>query len=218
MENVQRPRAYRYLDIMSASFAVVLIIYNITSVKIAAANLPIVGFKPFDAVLLIFPLTYIPGDVLSEVYGFKTARRVIMTSFILQFMAVVVFQAVSFLPPAHGWNLQTAYDQILGLVPRIALASLVAYFFGEMTNSWVLIRLKELTDGRHKWVRFLGSTVVAEVVDTALFYSIAFLGIWPLSQLLEVALASYVVKVLCEVPVLPLSYRLSAWLERAEAA
>ena len=203
---------YRHLDVLSACFAVVLIASNVVSVKVCQ-----IAGRSFDAGLIMFPLAYILGDVLSEVYGYAAARRVIKTGFVLQMGVVFFLQIVQYLPSSPGWALQKSFEQILGPVPRIAYGSLVAYLCGALVNSWVLIRLKEITHGRHPWLRFFLSTVAGEAVDTVLFYPIAFYGVWPQAQLVEVMLLSYVVKVLVELPVMPISYRISVWLLQQES-
>lgn len=167
-------RAYRYLDFITALFVVVLIVSNIASTKVV-----LLGPFTFDGGTILFPLAYIFGDVLTEVYGYKRSRRVIWTGFFLLILATLTFGIVNALPtPPDQQNTARAFAAILGLVPRIVLASLVAYWVGEFVNSYVLAKLKIATQGRWLWTRTLGSTLIGQGLDTGLFLLIAFYGVW----------------------------------------
>jgi uncharacterized integral membrane protein (TIGR00697 family) len=210
MEN-QRTRTYRWLDLITGVFVAVLLISNVASTKILR-----LGPFAFDGGTILFPLAYIFGDVLTEVYGYRRSRRVIWTGFFSLGMAAAVFAVVDVLPPASGWALQQSYHAILGQTPRIVLASLAGYFAGEFSNSYILARMKILTRGRWLWTRTIGSTLVGEAVDTLFFLAIAFLGVLPLPLLQTVFISNYVFKVGVEVLFTPLTYRITALLKRLE--
>ncbi len=207
----QRERLYRWIDLVTATFVAVLIISNIASTKIL-----LLGPFTFDGGTILFPLAYIFGDVLTEVYGYRRSRRVIWTGFFWLFTAAVIFGVVDILPPAPGWDLQSSYHAILGQTPRIVIASLVAYFAGEFSNSFVLAKMKLLTQGKWLWTRTIGSTLVGEAVDTALFLSIAFLGFLPNGLLASVFVSNYVFKVGVEVLFTPVTYKVTNFLKRSE--
>lgn len=192
---------YRYFDIILGLFVAVLLISNVASTKI-------VQFGPFtfDGGTLLFPLIYIFGDILTEVYGFKKARRVIWTGFAAALLMSVVFIIVGQLPAASDWVNQDAYDKILGLTPRIVLASLIAYLFGEFSNSIIMAKMKVATKGRWLWTRTISSTVVGEGLDTVIFVLIAFTGILPGSLILTIILSNYIFKVGFEVILTPATY------------
>jgi queuosine precursor transporter len=205
------PRAYRYFDLIMASFVAVLLISNVASSKILA-----LGPFTFDGGTILFPLSYIFGDVLTEVYGYQRSRRVIWAGFVAALVMALIFALVGVLPPAAGWDGQAAYQQILGITPRIVLGSLVAYFAGEFSNSWVLAKMKILTRGRWLWTRTIGSTLVGEGVDTLLFVVIAFYGTLSLPLLLTVILSNYVFKCGFEALATPITYGVVNALKRAE--
>src|SRR3989339_908505 len=156
---------YKYLDLITATFAVVLILSNITS----AAKISNVWGFVFDGGMILFPLAYIFGDILTEVYGYARARRVIWIGFAMNLLMVVTFWVVQKLPPAMDWGNQAAFESILGVVPRIVLGSLCAYLVGEFLNSYVLAKIKVKTQGKYLWLRALGSTVVGQFADTTVF-------------------------------------------------
>jgi len=166
--------------------------------------------------IIVFPLTYIFGDVLTEVYGYKQSRKIIWTGFFVLLLMSLVYWLVGILPPAMGWLNQTAYNTILGLVPRIALASLIAYWLGEFSNSFVLAKMKLLTQGRHLWMRTIGSTIVGEGIDSTVFVILAFYGVFPNNLLLPAILSGYILKVVYEIIATPLTYRIVKFLKRAE--
>jgi uncharacterized integral membrane protein (TIGR00697 family) len=207
-----RERTYRWLDLITGAFVAVLLISNVASTKILR-----LGPFSFDGGTILFPLAYIFGDVLTEVYGYRRSRRVIWTGFISLGLAAAVFAIVDLLPPAAGWELQQSYHAILGQTPRIVLGSLVGYFSGEFSNSYVLARMKILTRGRWLWTRTIGSTLVGEAVDTCLFLAIAFLGVLPLPLLRVVFISNYIFKVGIEVLFTPVTYRVTGVLKRLEA-
>lgn len=204
-------KQYKYFDIIMASFVAVLLISNIASTKI-------LDFGPFtfDGGTILFPLSYIFGDILTEVYGYKRSRRVIWIGFFMTFLMSAVLIIVGKLPAAAGWDNQDAYDKILGLTPRIVIASLVAYFAGEFSNSYTLAKMKIKTKGRWLWMRTIGSTIIGEGVDTFLFVSIAFYGIIPFELLLAVGVSNYIFKTGVEVIFTPLTYKVVKFLKREE--
>jgi uncharacterized integral membrane protein (TIGR00697 family) len=174
----EKERSYRYLDLVMALFVTVLITSNIaSSAKIIDWGFSLFGVRlAFDGGTLLFPISYIFGDVLTEVYGYARSRRVIWAGFAAALLMALVLAVVGALPPAEGWENQAAYHAILGSTGRIVAASLVAYFAGSFSNAGVLARLKVLTRGRWLWARTIGSTLVGEGVDTALFVGLAFYG------------------------------------------
>lgn len=194
-----------------ALFVAILIISNVASTKILQ-----LGFFTFDGGTILFPLSYIFGDILTEVYGYSKARRVIWTGFFCTALAAFVFYIVQILPPAKGWENQEAYVKILGLTPRIVAASLIAYFAGEFSNSFTLAKMKIFTRGRWLWTRTIGSTLVGELVDTLFFITIAFLGVFDLRLLLAVFISNYVFKVGVEVLATPITYAVVRFLKRSE--
>jgi queuosine precursor transporter len=206
-----REKQYRWIDLVTAAFVAVLLISNVASTKIVQ-----MGPFSFDGGTILFPLAYIFGDVLTEVYGYRRSRRVIWTGFAWILAAAAIFGIVDLLPAAQGWELQASYHAILGQTPRIVAASLVAYFAGEFSNSYVLARMKLLTKGRWLWARTIGSTLVGEGVDTLLFLSIAFLGVLDTDLLLRVCISNYVFKVGVEALFTPVTYRVVAFLKKAE--
>lgn len=201
------------------AFVVVLVCSNLIGpAKIAQVDWPLVGTLTFGAGVLFFPISYVFGDILTEVYGYSRARKVIWAGFaglaFASFMATVVVA----LPPAPFWKHQAAYEVAFGTAWRIAAASMFAYFCGEFVNSFVLAKMKILTAGKWLWTRTIGSTVVGEAVDSALFYPLAFYGsgIIPDDKLPAVMLAQFVTKVGVEVAFTPVTYRVVAFLKRAE--
>ena len=213
------PRNYRYYEFVMAAFVTVLICSNLIGpAKIAQLDLPLAGVVTFGAGVLFFPISYVFGDILTEVYGYARARRVIWAGFaglgFASFMATVVVA----LPPAPFWTHQGAYEIAFGNTPRIVAASMLAYFCGEFVNSDVLARLKIATAGRWLWTRTIGSTIAGEAVDSALFYPLAFYGagIIPDDKLLLVMVAQFVTKVGVEIVFTPVTYRIVGFLKRAE--
>jgi len=212
-------RSYRYYEFVMAAFVTVLICSNLIGpAKIARIDLPVFGAVTFGAGVLFFPISYVFGDILTEVYGYARARRVIWAGFaglgFASFMATVVVA----LPPAPFWSHQGAYEIAFGNTPRIVAASMLAYFCGEFVNSYVLAKMKIATAGRWLWTRTIGSTIVGEAVDSALFYPLAFYGagIIPDDKLPVVMVAQFLTKVGVEVAFTPLTYRIVKFLKRAE--
>ncbi len=212
-------RSYRYYDLVMVGFVTVLVCSNLVGpAKIAQVDLPLVGAFAFGAGVLFFPISYVFGDILTEVYGYAQSRRVIWAGFAaLAFAALMAWVVVS-LPPAPFWNNQAAYEIAFGSTWRIALASLVAFVCGEFVNSYVLAKMKVLTQGRRLWTRTIGSTVFGEGVDSLLFYPLAFYGsgIIPDDKLPLVMVAQFVTKVGVEVALTPVTYKVVGWLKRAE--
>jgi uncharacterized integral membrane protein (TIGR00697 family) len=201
----------RYYDVIMALFVAVLLISNVASSKFLK-----LGPFTFDGGTILFPLSYIFGDVLTEVYGYARSRRVIWVGFICAALGALTFGAVGILPAAPGWESQDAYMAILGQTPRIVLASLIAYFAGEFSNSYVLARLKVRTRGRWLWLRTISSTLLGEGIDTILFVAIAFAGAQPAALLVSVALSNYVFKCGIEALATPLTYQVVRFLKRVE--
>lgn len=202
---------FKYLDIITVFFVAALLISNVASTKIAR-----VGFMSLDGGTLLFPLTYIFGDVLTEVYGYKKSRKVIWLGFASCILMSVVFGVVGFLPAASGWDNQDAYMKILGQTPRIVLASLIAYFVGEFSNSYVLAKMKILTKGRWLWTRTIGSTLVGELLDSLIFVTIAFTGVVSRELLYELVIFNYIFKTAVEVAFTPLTYLIVNKLKKKE--
>jgi len=212
-------RSYRYYEFVMAAFVTVLICSNLIGpAKIAQIHVPILGALTFGAGVLFFPISYVFGDVLTEVYGYARARRVIWAGFaglgFASFMASVVIA----LPPAPFWAHQDAYEFVFGSTWRIVAASMTAYFCGEFVNSFVLAKMKILTKGKWLWTRTIGSTIAGEAVDSALFYPLAFYGsgIIPDEKLPLIMFAQFIGKVGVEVVLTPVTYKIVGFLKRAE--
>jgi len=213
------PRQYRYYEFVMAAFVTVLICANLIGpAKIAQVELPLLGTLIFGAGVLFFPISYVFGDILTEVYGYARARRVIWAGFAgLAFASFMAWVVVA-LPPAPFWNNQQAYEIAFGTAWRVAGASMIAYFCGEFVNSFVLAKMKIATAGKWLWTRTIGSTIAGEAVDSALFYPLAFYGagIIPDDRLIQVMLFQFVAKVSVEVVFTPVTYKVVAALKRAE--
>jgi uncharacterized integral membrane protein (TIGR00697 family) len=215
---VLRTRPLRYYDFVMAAFVTILLLSNLIGAgKVAQIWLPLAdAWWPFGAGILFFPVSYVLGDVLTEVYGYARARRCVWAGFgALLFMAFMSWVVVA-LPPAPDWSGQAAYEQVFGATPRIVLASMLAFLAGEFANAFVLARMKILTGGKHLWSRTIGSTIVGQGVDSLIFYPIAFWGVWDGGLLLKVLLTQYVLKVGWEVLLTPLTYKVVGALKRAE--
>ena len=208
-------RTYRYYEFVMAAFVTVLICSNLIG---PAKIVQIDGWPAFGAGLLFFPISYVFGDVLTEVYGYARARRVIWAGFAGLLFASVMASVVVALPPAPFWKNQEAYEIAFGTTWRIALASMFAYFCGEFANSYVLAKMKIMTSGRWLWTRTIGSTIVGEAVDSMLFYPLAFYnaGLMPNEILPAIMLAQFVGKVGVEVLFTPITYKVVGFLKRAE--
>jgi uncharacterized integral membrane protein (TIGR00697 family) len=217
---MQQPvRQYRYFEFVMVAFVVVLVCSNLVGpAKAAQIDLPLIGAVTFGAGVLFFPISYVFGDVLTEVYGYSRARRVIWAGFAALAFAAVMAAVIVALPPAPTWPNQKVYEIAFGNTWRIALASMFAYFCGEFVNSFVLAMLKVWTEGRYQGARFVGSTVAGEAVDSALFYPLAFYnsGIMPNELVITLVYSQFITKTLVEIAFLPLTYRVVAFLKRAE--
>lgn len=213
------PQNLRYYDLVMVAFVTVLVCSNLVGpAKIATIELPLIGPYVFGAGVLFFPISYIFGDVLTEVYGYARARRVIWSGFAALAFASIMAASVVALPPAPFWKHQAAYEIAFGNAWRIVAASMIAYFCGEFVNSYVLAKMKVWTEGRWLWTRTIGSTIFGEAVDSALFYPLAFYGtgIIPNEALPQVMIAQFVTKTLVEVLFTPVTYKVVAFLKRAE--
>ena len=209
----------RYYEFVMVAFVVILVCSNLIGpAKIAQVDVPLVGLLTFGAGVLFFPISYVFGDILTEVYGYARSRRVIWAGFAALFFASFMAWVVVSLPPAPFWKNQAAYEVAFGNAWRISLASMIAYFCGEFVNSFVLAKMKIVTQGRHLWSRTIGSTIFGEGVDSLLFYPLAFwgTGIIPNEALPKVMLAQFVAKVSVEVLFTPVTYAIVGWLKRAE--
>lgn len=212
---------FKYYDFAMAAFVAILICSNlIGAAKLVQFFEPVsvgpLDFGIFGAGILFFPLSYVLGDVLTEVYGYARARRVVWAGFAaVLFMAFMSWVVVA-MPPAPGWGGQAAYEQVFGLTPRIVFASIIAFWAGELANAYVMARMKVWSKGKHLYQRTIGSTVVGQGVDSLLFYPIAFLGIWTTSQVITVLITNYLLKVLWEAFLTPVTYRVVAALKKAE--
>ncbi len=209
-------------DLIVALFCSLLLISNVSAVKLIAfgPTVDVLGFPLMpiitDGGALLFPLTYIFGDVLAEVYGFRGARRAILIGFGVSVLAAMTFLVVGLAPPAADWGNQSAFDAILGFVPRIVAASLLGYFAGQLLNAFVLVKLKERTPDGSLWSRLIGSTLVGEAADTTLFCVVAFGGIVTGGTLVNYILVGYVYKVLVEALLMPVTYRVIALVKKHE--
>lgn len=212
MTRKQPVRTYRYYDLIMAAFCTALLCSNLIGVHKVST---VFGYT-FGTGILFFPITYLFGDILTEVYGYARSRKVVWTGFGAMVFASFMSWFIVILPPAQGWPHQDAIMTIFGQTPRVVAASLVAFFAGEFTNSFVLAKMKILTEGRALWMRTIGSTIAGEAVDSAIFYPLAFLGVWDGSLVLQVMLSNYVIKVLWEVAATPVTYRVVAFLKKHE--
>lgn len=208
----QTHKNYRYYHTILVAFVTLLLCSNL----IGAAKVCEVGGFTFGGTLLFFPITYLFGDILTEVYGYEKSRVVVWSGFGAMIFASFVAWVVLALPPAPEWNHQTELETIFGQTPRLVVGSLVAYFIGEFSNSYVLAKMKVSSNGKHLWVRLIGSTLVGEALDTCIFFPIAFFGLWPQSVLIKVMGTSYVFKVLWEFLMIPFTYRIVNFLKKAE--
>lgn len=204
-------RAFKYYDLILAAFASILLISNLGATKL-------IEFGPIitDGGAILFPLIYIFGDVLTEVYGFKYARRAIWAGFGVMLLAVVSLTIVQYLPPAAAYENQAAFEAVLGFLPRIVLASLAAYLVGSFLNSYVLAKLKVLSKGKRLWYRLIGSTVIGQLFDTVVFALIAFAGILSFNEMITFILIGWLFKTCVEIVLLPVTYRVVAFLKQKE--
>ncbi|MCL6510048.1 MAG: queuosine precursor transporter [Anaerolineae bacterium] len=208
-------RSYRYLDVVLGLFVAILIISNLAS----SAKIVTLGPFTFDGGTLLFPLSYLFGDVLTEVYGYAVSRRVIWIGFVAAALFSLTIWIVGLLPGEAEWSSRVgmdAYQAVLGSTPRIVLASLIAYWAGSFSNAFVLARMKVITQGRWLWTRTIGSTIVGQAVDTFLFVLIAFAGTMGTGVLWDIAASNYAFKVGVEVLFTPMTYAVVGWLKRSE--
>ncbi|MFQ5783564.1 MAG: queuosine precursor transporter [Alphaproteobacteria bacterium] len=202
--------------VIVAVFVTALITANIIAVKLIALNPFGAGQVVLPAAIIIFPVSYIIGDVLTEVYGYRQARRVIWLGFLCNLVAVAAIWAAQVLPAASFWDGQAAFERILGYTPRILLASFLAYLVGEFTNAFVLARMKIVTRGRWLWTRTIGSTIVGQGLDSLVFIAVAFAGAMPASVLGTVIVTQWIAKSAYEALATPLTYGVVGFLKRRE--
>jgi queuosine precursor transporter len=204
-------RHYKYLDALTTAFVVVLLVSNLVAQKVCQ-----IGPFAVSGAVLLFPITYIFGDVFTEVYGFGASRRAIWLGFfgtgLLYLMAAITIA----LPPAPGWHNQQAFATVFGFIPRILAASLIAFWAGEFANSYTMARMKLFTDGRMLWTRTVGSTIVGQAVDTTLVIVLTFAGTVPFSTIGNMVVTGYLLKVGYEVLATPLTYLVINWLKKVE--
>jgi uncharacterized integral membrane protein (TIGR00697 family) len=201
----------KYYDLLTGLFVAVLLISEVTSTKLVS----FAGIQTAGAIIL-FPISYIFSDVLTEVYGYARARRVVWIGFGAVILQALVLTAVEFMPSAPSWHNQAAYAAILGFVPRISLASVLAYWVGGFTNDFVLAKMKVLTKGKYLWSRTIGSTLVGQIVDSFLFIGIAFYGIIPNAIIVQIAFTQYLLKVAYETVATPITYLVINKLKKSE--
>ena len=214
-------KATRYLDLLTAVFITALLVSNL----VAAKTTVLMGYT-IGVGIFVFPVSYIFGDILTEVYGYKASRRVIWLGFASVGLAAAIFQLCVRATPAPGFANQAAFETILGQSPYVLIASMIAYFIGEFCNSFILAKMKVMTRGKHLWTRTIGSTIVGEAVDSVIFYPLAFLvlpslvgfaaGVWPVEDVIAVCINNYFLKVGIEVLATPITYLLVGALKRAE--
>ena len=204
-------RQYRYLDLLTNLFVVVLLVSNLIAAKITQ-----VGPLVFSAAQMLFPITYIFGDIFTEVYGYAASRKAIWIGFGSSILLAVLGLFAVYLPPAQAFHNQDAFKTIFGIVPRVIAASLVAYFAGEFANSFTMAKMKLLTGGKHLWTRTVGSTVVGQGVDTVLVMVLLFAGSQPPALIVRLIISGYIFKVAYEVLATPLTYVVVNFLKRAE--
>ncbi|MGE5654099.1 MAG: queuosine precursor transporter [Bacillota bacterium] len=204
-------KQYRLFDLVACSFVATLLISNIVAVKVVS----IFGMS-FSGAIILFPVTYIFGDILTEVYGYAQSRKAIWMGFGAQGLLAVIVSVVGVMKPAQGWELQGAYEQILMVAPRMALASLAAYVVGSFLNSIVLSRVKVATSGRHLWIRTISSTVVGELADSLIFFNVALFCVLPSSVIGAMIVNSWVFKSAYEILATPFTYAVVGWLKRSE--
>ena len=202
---------FKYLDALTTAFVVILLVSNLVAQKVC-----LIGPFAVSGAVLLFPITYIFGDVFTEVYGFAASRRAIWLCFFGTALLYAIASITIALPPAPGWHNQQAFATVFGFIPRILAASLVAFWAGEFANSYTMARLKLFTEGRKLWTRTIGSTVVGQAVDTVLVITLTFGGIYPVRTLINIIATGYVLKVGYEVLATPLTYFVIHRLKAAE--
>jgi uncharacterized integral membrane protein (TIGR00697 family) len=211
VNDISGNKNYRYLDLITGLFVAVLLISNIASTKIIG-----LWKFTFDGGTILFPLSYIFGDILTEVYGYRQSRRVIWIGFFCALLMSMTLLVIGLIRPAAGWDLQEEYMAILGQTPRIITASLIAYFAGEFSNSYILAKLKVKTKGKWLALRTIGSTIVGQGIDTVIFVMIAFWGLYTPGLVGLIILSNYIFKVVLESVFTPVTYKVVGALKRAE--
>ena len=212
-------RSYKYYELLMAAFVTVLLCSNLIGVhKVSSVKLPFYGEYIYGAGVLFFPISYLFGDILTEVYGYARSRKVIWAGFGALIFASLMSFVITSLPdaPTMSAEQRSAINTIFGQTPRIVGASLLAFWMGEFVNSFVLAKLKVWSEGKFLWVRTIGSTVMGEIADSLVFYPVAFFGVWSNEQLISVMIGNYFIKVLWEVFATPLTYLIVNFLKRAE--
>ena len=204
---------YKYLDALTTAFVVILLVSNLVAQKVC-----LIGSFAVSGAILLFPITYIFGDVFTEVYGFAASRRAIWLGFFGTALLYLIGAITIALPPAPGWPNQKAFATVFGFIPRILAASLIAFWAGEFANSYTMARLKLLTNGRMLWIRTIGSTIIGQAVDTTIVVFLTFGGIVPLRILGNMIATGYLLKVGYEILATPLTYGVIHWLKQAEGA
>ncbi|HXA35690.1 MAG TPA: queuosine precursor transporter [Steroidobacteraceae bacterium] len=213
-----QPRQYRYYDFVMAAYVCVLLCSNLIGpAKETSIEVPLIGNVTFLAGVLFFPISYIFGDILTEVYGYGRDRRVVWAGFGALFFASIMAAVVVHLPPSPASRAtQSAVETVFGNTPRIVVASITAFLCGTFVNSYVLAKMKIWTRGRWLWTRIVGSTVCGELVDSVIFYLVAFYGRMPQPQLIVLLFTQYALKSGWEIIAAPLTYRVVAFLKKAE--
>ena len=211
-------KSYKYYDIILGAYVCVLLCSNLIGpAKVSTVQVPLVGPVTFMAGVLFFPISYIFGDILTEVYGYARDRRCVWTGFAALIFAAIMSYVIVRLPPARFWeDKQAAVEAIFGSTPRIVAASMIAFWCGSFVNSYVLARMKLWTGGRWLWTRVVGSTLCGELVDSGLFYTIAFAGSWTPAEVITVGVTQYVLKSGWEIVMTPVTYRIVGFLKRSE--
>jgi uncharacterized integral membrane protein (TIGR00697 family) len=209
---------FKYYDLILGAYVCVVLCANLIGpAKLTTVHVPYIGSATFLAGVLFFPISYLFGDILTEVYGYARDRRVVWSGFAALLFASFMAAVIVHLPPAEHWKTnQRAVEEIFGNTPRIVMASTIAFWCGSFVNSFVMAKMKIWTSGRRLWSRIIGSTLCGELVDTGLFHTIAFLGLWPSDELLSVMITQYVLKSGWEIVATPLTYRVVGFLKRAE--
>lgn len=221
------PRRYKYLDALTTAFVVILLVSNLIAQKVIMIGpFPVHLFGKSllipavytSGAMVLFPITYIFGDVFTEVYGFSASRRAIWLGFFGTALLYAVGAFIIALPASPEWKNQAAFDTVFGIIPRILAASLISFWAGEFANSYTMARLKLLTNGRKLWTRTIGSTVVGQAVDTTLVIVLTFGGTYRAATLVKIICTGYLLKVAYEVIATPLTYLVINWLKRTEHA
>ncbi|MEO1148214.1 MAG: queuosine precursor transporter [Cyanobacteria bacterium J06638_22] len=210
-------RRMRYFDYVMVAFVVILLLSNVIGAgKVANVDLPVIGAYAFGAGILFFPLSYVIGDVLTEVYGYARARRCIWAGFVAMLFMALMATIVVAMPPDPSWPNQAAYEAVFGQVPRIVFASIIAFWAGEFVNSYVMARMKVWTEGKYLWTRTIGSTVFGQGVDSLIFYPLAFYGVWETELVITVMITNWLLKVAWEALLTPVTYAVVGFLKRRE--